>query len=332
MISDILTPTFDRLLLKPDPVPDLDCGLIRPKTVTISRGRTGQILKLGPDCDPRFRVGQSVMHPPYDGRDMSLAGETVVHLSESSLIGVFKEGDMIEHTFEPMWDNLLVKDDEIPESLTAGLVRPSTAQLSRARSGVIVKVGGDVADPYRPGLRVIYGAMDGSDMTAAGKVKPEEGHRVISQIAILAYLDGDEDAEDVMGESWKKHILPCPGQMLVERAAQPLTRGLIIVPDGARLSSRSAEAIVVKAGVLDDFASGDRVFLSGSVAKNIPLGRREDIVLWVLRPREVTGRILADPGEAIDVAEHTHLAAKQELAREARDTSAFEEGDTRAPR
>lgn len=335
-LSTIFTPCFDRLLVKPDSVPDLNAGLIRPGTATLTRPRTGEIVRLGPACAPSLRVSQSVMHLPFDGKDMSLDGETVVYLSETSLLGIFEDRmteSVVERTFQPLWDNLLVKDDEVPEALTAGLVRPSTAQGPRARSGVVVSVGESVLALYAPGTRIIYGALDGADVTKAGEVNPEQGYRVISQMAILATVGPLADSSDAMGESWKDHIWACPGQMLVERAAAPVSRGLIIVPDGIRTSSRSSEALVVDVSPdISEFAPHDRVFLAGTVSKSIPLGRREDIVLWVVRPREITGRILVDPGKEIETEEFPHLAAGPELARTAVDTSAFEEGDTRAPR
>jgi len=332
-ISDIFEPTFDRLLLRPDPAPDLGFGLIRPDAVVLTRPRTGRIARLGPDCGSQLRVGQRVMHLPYDGKDMTLAGETVVHLNQESLLGVFQEGDgMIENTFEPMWDNLLVKDDEIPERMKNGIERPGTTILDRPRSGLVRKVGGQVGD-YHPGERVIYGASAGCDVQRAGEVAPERGYRVISQLAILASLDGKEDVSDYMGESWKDHLIPCPGRILTRRAEHPKNIGRIEVPIRLRLSSRSQEAeVVAVSDTVTSFVVGERVFLAGSAAKNIPLGWREDVVIWSSFPTEITGRLISSPSVPIDVEEYQHLAAKEELARAARDTSAFEEGDTRAPR
>lgn len=333
-LSDIFTPTFDRLLVKPDAVADLMTnGLYRPVSAKLTRPKTGTILKAGPSCSDQdlFSPGLRVWHLPYDGKDMSLDGETVVHLSQTSIIGY--EDNMIENSFVPLWDNLLVKDDEQPEDLGAGIVRPGTAQGPKARSGVIVSSGEGVSWPFLIGTRIIYGALDGVDVTRAGEVDPLVGHRVVSQMAILAHMDGGEPMNDVMGESWKEHICPNPGTVLAERAAQPITRGLIFVPDGVRLSSRSSEAILWDvASDVACFDPGERVFLAGSVSRSIPLGRREDIVLWVLRPREITGKVLVDPEREIEVEEYGHLAAAEDLRRQAKDLTAFEEGDTRAPR
>lgn len=336
-LASLFAPTGARLTLQPDSPPaGLGAGLVRPGTARLTRPRTGTILKRGSDCDERLQPDLRVLHLPYDGRDMELDGERIVYLHETSVLGYFEEDRMeenaaVEQWFVPLWDNLLVKDDEVPENI-GSLVRPGTAQGPRARSGKVAKVGEQVLPTHRPGTRIIYGAQDGADMAEAGKVKAEQGYRVISQLAILAYLDGEEDEDDIMGESWKEHLVPCPGQLLVQRAETPVTRGLIHVPAGIHLSTRSAEAVVVSTNWIPaDLMSGERVFLAGSVSKSIPLGTREDLVLWVVRPQEITGRILEDPGKIIETSEHPHLAAEAELAQRP-DRTRFEEGDTRAPR
>lgn len=332
---DVLEPLGSDVYILPDPAPTLfAAGIVA--VAPLSRPRSGVIAKAGPDAP--LPEDTQVFHRPYAGKDISLDGQRLVHLTGRGLIGfqeLTMQNEVIEGRFVPLWDNLLVRDDEKSLELFHGLVRPGTAEGGRAISGVVVRCGDEVHEDFRPGTRVVYGVQDGCDVSRAGLVKEDKGYRVLSQMAILARLDGEEDPDDVLGEGWKPHLVPVPGTLLVERAAQPLTRGLIEVPNRLYAATRSSECLVVAVspGLAEElFAVGERLFLSGSVSRNIPLGVREDVVLWALRPGEVTGRVLVDPGKVLDVEDHVHLDVADELARTARDTAAFEEGDRRAPR
>lgn len=228
--------------------------------------------------------------------------------------------------FIPTYDNLIIAPDPVADVI-AGIFLPENRRSTKPQTGKILAAGPLCHPVYAVGVRIVFGAFDGTDLKMGG-----ETAKLVPQISVLAYTDGQETEDPLLDESWKEHLKPPPGALLVERAAQPLCRGEIWIPDSTRLVNRSSEAVVVAEDADEQFEVGERVFMAGSVSRKIPLGRREDVELWVARPREISGRLLDEPPEEVETEENPHLAALPELSRAVRDVSAFEEGDTRAPR
>lgn len=237
----------------------------------------------------------------------------------------------IAKTFYPEWENLLVTPDEEPEDLgvkgiNGEMLIAAEKYKGRPRTGVVFAAGH--LSPYGPGTRVVFDSHSTYDLSKYGADKM----LLINAQQVRCHTDGGEDASRPMDESWREHILPPPGCVIVERAEMPFYRGPIALPPTYNAATRSSEAIVLAS---DDpegrFVKGDHVFLAGTTAKFIMLGRRGDVVLWIIRPREISGRLLGDPG-LIEKQEHiaeADIAHLNELV----DTSfGFEEGEARGVR
>lgn len=237
----------------------------------------------------------------------------------------------IARTFYPEWENLLVIPDEEPEDLgVAGIngemLVKAERYKGRPRTGVVYAAGPDA--PYTPGTRVVFDSHSTYDLSKYGGDKMI----LINSQQIRCYADGGEDASRPMDESWRDHILPPPGCVIVERAEMPFYRGRIKVPETFNAATRSSEATVLASDDPDGrFAKGDHVFLAGTTSKNIMLGMRGDVVLWIVRPREISGRLLGDPG-LIEKQEHIAESDIAHLAELTDSSFGFEEGDQRGVR
>lgn len=257
----------------------------------------------------------------------------------------------IADSLYPEWDNLLVVPDKVPDDLgiqgiNGEMMVAAEKYKGRPKSGVVIAAGPTA--PYPCGARVLF---DSHSTTDLGQDGSSERVLLLNSQQVRCWTDGGEDMNDLLGESWRDHIKPPPGCIIVERAQMPTTRGAIWVPDTFNAATRSSEATVLasddKQGPNEEvvnpggrtfrlvptnkFAKDDRVFLAGTTAKHIMLGRRGDVVLWIIRPGEITGRLLDDPG-AIRTQAHiaeSDIAHLNELS----DTYfGVEEGETRGPR
>lgn len=248
----------------------------------------------------------------------------------------------------PEWDNLLVRPDKMPDDLgiqgiNGEMLIAAEKYKGRPRSGIVIAAGPSASYPC--GARVLF---DSHSTTDLGQDGSSERILLVNSQQIRCWTDGGEDAGDLLGESWRDHIKPPPGCIIVERAQMPTTRGAIWVPDSYNAATRSSEATVLASddkqgpiggvigvdkpiGPVNKFSKGDRVFLAGTTAKHIMLGTRGKVVLWIIRPREIAGRLLDDPGL---IAKQEHIA-EADIAHlnEMVDTSfGFEEGETRGVR
>lgn len=226
---------------------------------------------------------------------------------------------------QPDWANLLIKPDEISDVLLdlgdGRTLVSSERHKARPRSGVVVAAGPDA--PYLPGTRVVFDSHATTEFS--------DGTRMIESAMVRASADGAEDPADLMGESWKGHLLPPPGCLIVERAKLPGLRMGLWVPDSWNASQRSGEAEVL-ASAIDKYQKGDRVFLGGTVSRQIPLGTRGDVLLWIVKPFEVMARVLSAPVPEVEASEDIVAQGIEHLADIVDASYGFDEGELRAPR
>ena len=238
---------------------------------------------------------------------------------------------------EPLWGSLIVEPDKVAD--VVGVVIVPEMAKERSRSGVIRTCAKDSHPVFSVGRRVVFGPHSGQKISMGGDGRD---YLLMRESEVLMLLDGEEDEADLMGESWAEHLAAPPGKYLLHRAAMPTYRGSIIVPPGVNLHTRSAEAELLgytpqgseDAPVPVSSESGDpqRVFLAGTVAKKVSLGRREDVVFWTSRPDEIAAILHDAPSDGIETADELHLGSEILEQAEFLREPVFDEGSPEAPR
>lgn len=219
---------------------------------------------------------------------------------------------------QPDWGNLLIRPDTVATSY-GDLVIPEKHK-GKPRSGVVVAAGPDA--PYMPGTRVIFETHAPTEF--------KDGTFIIDSGQVRASCDGAEDPADLLGESWKDHLVPPPGCLIVERAKLPALRMGLWVPETWNASQRSGEAVVL-ASNHDRYAKNDRIYLGGTVSRQIPLGVRGDVLLWIVKPFEIMARVLSAAPE-VEQGPDVVAEGAAHLAEIVDATHGFDEGELRAPR
>lgn len=212
----------------------------------------------------------------------------------------------------PHRDLIMVLEDEATTQTTSGLFVPD--DLLRPGTGTILDVGprlGEDSD-YYPGRRVLYRPGTGSLVGFEGTSK-KGAIRFFNPHQIHGFLD-DCDTEEVPWAQWADHAVAPPGYLLVQRVEMPIERGLVLLPDGARVHVRSNEAIVRSIGrgvvkrpeqieVRDDgegclsvldyedvvawqegFWIGQRITINGPLGDELRFGDRGEVRLWKIAP------------------------------------------------
>lgn len=238
----------------------------------------------------------------------------------------------IEDIFAPEWDLLLVEREKKGDVVGVGLGGQSivTPDAGKSQVGRILRVGPDVPAWYVVGRRVVFGIHSGTRIELPGQ--RDRDVLIIPREEIMAMMDGEEDAGELLGLSWKDHVLAPPGKLLVERMEAPLARGRIIIPDGIATSRRSSEGRVhrVGPGAGERFPEGDQVFIAGNVSRNFPLGYREEERLYVCSPGQLSGHIVGDPGEDGLRASSSVMRGAETIPDEPVEQR-FDDGDSRVP-
>ena len=84
-IENSLNPLTNRLIIRPDKLPEVtEGGIILPETV-IERPQTGKVLAIGPDV-LTIENGDKVVYPPYSGMPLEYGDEELVVLRESDIL------------------------------------------------------------------------------------------------------------------------------------------------------------------------------------------------------------------------------------------------------
>lgn len=203
----------------------------------------------------------------------------------------------------PHRDLVMVLEDEATTKTTSGLFVPD--DLLRPGAGTILDVGPRLSgdSDYYPGRRVLYRPGTGSLVGFEGTSK-KGAIRFFNPHQIHGFLD-ECDTEEVPWSEWADHAVAPPGYLLVQRVEMPIERGLVLLPDGARVHVRSNEAIVrsIGRGVLTRFREvnpgpgwqlsdynpegfwiGQRITINGPLGDELHFGERGEVRLWKIAP------------------------------------------------
>lgn len=190
----------------------------------------------------------------------------------------------------PHRDLVMVLEDEATTMTRTGLHVPD--DLLRPGTGTILDVGPRHRESpdYYPGRRVLFRPGTGSFVGFEGTSK-EGAIRFFNPHQIHGFLD-ECNTDEVPWEEWAKHAVAPPGYLLVERVEMPIERGLVLLPDGARVHVRSNEAIVrsIGRGVVwsdidpEGFWLGQRITINGPLGDELRFGARGEVRLWKISP------------------------------------------------
>lgn len=198
----------------------------------------------------------------------------------------------IAYTLRPKRSLLFVRDDEVSNRTRGGIFMPE--ESSTSWTGVILDKGPWVKDEdFAVGQRVIWRPHTGNLVGHEGTSK-EGAIRILDEGQILGVLEL-RDPASIPSAEWLDSVAARPGRVLVQRVEQPIVRGGIILPDGAKVHVRSQEVIVRSVGKgIEGYAVGDRCLIHHMVGDVIELGDRGEIKLWSVREDSFVADVLVD--------------------------------------
>lgn len=235
---------------------------------------------------------------------------------------------MTDFTLKPVRALLLVKEDPAKDRTDSGLHLPDDSKVPW--TGVIQDRGPQALEENWVGRRVMWRPRGGFLVGKEG-IGRGGALRLVDASLVLGFLD-ERDILSMASADWAKYAKAPAFHLLVERVEQPVTRGSIVLPDGARTHVRSNEVLVRHVGPgVEGYEAEDRLLISFATGQELTFGDRGEVKLLKITPSDVIARVLV-PDASVVVHGEDPASLLPEFPIPEETEYSFDEGDARGIR